>query len=120
MMTTDPSSEANDAPLYLYLTTTGRRTGNPHEIEIWFVEYDGRYYLMSEFPERADWVRNIRHNPAVSFRVGSRSAAPVAGTGRIVDHTQAPEVAAAVSRLMEEKYNWGEGQIVELERGAQR
>ncbi len=27
-------------PPYLYLTTTGRRSGNPHEIEIWFVAHD--------------------------------------------------------------------------------
>lgn len=26
-------------PEYLYLTTIGRRTGSPHEIEIWFVGY---------------------------------------------------------------------------------
>src|SRR5690606_40402263 len=44
---------------YLYLTTIGRKTGNPHEIEIWFVEYEGNYYLVSEYPDRSDWVKNI-------------------------------------------------------------
>jgi deazaflavin-dependent oxidoreductase (nitroreductase family) len=101
-------------PAYLYLTTTGRLTGNPHEIEIWFVEYAGNYYLVSEYPDRADWVKNISHNPAVKFRVGNRSAESIPGTGRMVDRAAEPELAAAVSRLMDAKYDWSSGQIVEL------
>jgi len=29
----------------LYLTTIGRKTGLPREIEIWFVTFTGRFYL---------------------------------------------------------------------------
>ena len=32
---------------YCYLTTKGRKTGNPHEIEIWFVLHENVIYLMS-------------------------------------------------------------------------
>ena len=32
----------------LYLTTIGRRTGLPREIEIWFIVYRGRFYLLAE------------------------------------------------------------------------
>lgn len=101
-------------PQYLYLTTTGRKTGNPHEIEIWFVGYEGNYYLVSEYPDRSDWVKNVRHNPAITFRVGNRDAERVSGTGRAVDRAAEPELAAAVSRLMDAKYEWSNGQIVEL------
>ena len=90
-MSSDTLSEPKNAPLYLYLTTIGRKTGNPHEIEIWFVEYGGRYYLMSEFPEEADWVKNIQNDSAVSFRIGSRSAEAVAGTGRICRRRRSPD-----------------------------
>jgi deazaflavin-dependent oxidoreductase (nitroreductase family) len=113
-MSSEPASEPQNAPLYLYLTTTGRKTGNPHEIEIWFVEYGARYYMMTEFPDRSDWFKNILHNPSVIFRVGSRSAEPTGGTARVIDHAQAPDLTAAVARLMDEKYNWSDGQIVEL------
>jgi len=99
---------------YLYLTTIGRKTGNPHEIEIWFVEYEGNYYLVSEYPDRSDWVKNILHNPAVTFRVGSRSAEAIHGIGRAVDRAAEPELATAVSQLMDAKYDWSDGQIVEL------
>ncbi len=115
-MASEPASEQQNAPPYLYLTTIGRKTGNPHEIEIWFVEYDGAYYLMSEYPDKSDWVRNIRHNPSVSFRISSHSAEPVAATARVIDHAQSPELIAAVARLMQAKYEWSDGQIVELER----
>src|SRR5438093_2559695 len=50
---------------FLYLTTTGRRTGLPREIEIWFTERGGYYYVIAEHRERADWVRNIQTDPRV-------------------------------------------------------
>ena len=33
---------------FLYLTTTGRVSGLPREIEIWFVEANGKYYILAE------------------------------------------------------------------------
>ena len=59
---------------YLYLTTTGRRTRRPREIEIWFTQRGGRYYLVAEHRERAQWVKNLRAEPRVAVRVGRRSA----------------------------------------------
>lgn len=32
---------------YCYLTTTGRHTGTPHRIEIWFSLHDGIVYILS-------------------------------------------------------------------------
>jgi deazaflavin-dependent oxidoreductase (nitroreductase family) len=100
-----------DEPPYLYLTTTGWKSGNSHTIEIWFVAHEGRYYLVSEHRERSHGVQNIRHNPSVTFRVGE---ATFQGTGRVVDPTAEPELAAAVSALMDAKYEWSDGLIVEL------
>jgi hypothetical protein len=58
-------------PQFLYLNTSGWKTGRQHKVEIWFVEYDGRYYIISE-------------------------------------------LAAVVSKLMNTKYGWSKGAIVEL------
>lgn len=102
----------NDAP-YLYLTTTGRTSGNPHQIEIWFVEHDGAYYIVSGGRENSDWVKNIRANPAVTVSVGSREAGAWAGTGRPLDPAE-PDLTAAVRAKMNAKYNWSDGLIVEL------
>ncbi len=57
---------------FLYLTTTGRTTGEPRQIEIWFTEHAGRHYLVSEKREKSGWVKNIEHTPTVSFSVGTR------------------------------------------------
>ena len=101
----------SDELQYLYLTTTGWRSGSPHMIEIWFVAHDGRYYLVSEKREQSHWVQNVRRAPAVTFHVGDKT---FAGTGRIIDPVQEPDLAAAVSALMDAKYDWSDGLIVEL------
>jgi deazaflavin-dependent oxidoreductase (nitroreductase family) len=98
----------------LYLTTTGRNSGEPHEIEIWFVEHEGKYYLVSEHRERSHWVLNIVHNPKVSFWVDGQI---YVGSGRTVTPQTEPELAAAVSAKMDAKYGWSEGLIVELSPG---
>lgn len=104
----------SEAPQFLYLTTTGRKTGRLHQIEIWFVEYERSFYMIHEHGSRADWIANIFANPAVSFSVGSREAEAIAATGRLVDRDAEPELSGAVAALMEAKYNWSDGRIVEL------
>lgn len=101
-------------PQFLYLTTIGRKSGKPHQIEIWFVEHDGCYYLIHEGDRHADWELNIFHDPRVVFRVGSRDAEPLDGTGRAVEPAQEPGLAAVVKALMDAKYSWNDGTIVEL------
>jgi len=64
---------------YAYLTTTGRRTGRPHRIEIWFAAQDGRVYLLSGGRERSDWVRNLQANAHVTVELGDETHAGVAG-----------------------------------------
>ena len=93
---------------FLYLTTTGWKTGRRHRIEIWFVERDSKYYVMSEGKERAHWVQNIVHNSKVSFSVSGRS---FSGAAKIIE--KGP-VALEVKKLMKQKYGWDSGLIVEL------
>ncbi len=97
-----------DSPQFLYLDTTGWKTGR-HRIEIWFVEHNGQFYIMSEHCERSHWVRNIAHNPKVSFSVGSDR---FEGTARTI--SQEPQLVAEVAKLMKGKYGWDGGLIVEL------
>lgn len=96
---------------FLYLTTIGWKSGKQHRIEIWFVEYNGRHYVISERREHAHWVQNIIRNPKVSFAVDSNI---FEGTARIVDQDKKLKLTAEVSKLMGAKYGWNEGLIVEL------
>ena len=58
---------------FCYLTTRGRVTGTPHEIEIWFAldtVAPTTLFMMSGGGDRSDWVRNLQAEPAVTVRVG--------------------------------------------------
>lgn len=90
---------------FAYLTTTGRKTGREHTIEIWFALHDERVYLLSGGGAHADWVRNIRRHRDVRLRIGSRSARAKA---RIVRAgTREDELAR---HLLDGKYQgWREG-----------
>jgi deazaflavin-dependent oxidoreductase (nitroreductase family) len=96
---------------YLYLTTIGRRTGLPREIEVWFTERNGRYYVIAEHGERARWVQNLRANDAIRFRVGDKT---YTGRARVLGADTHADVTRAIQRLSEEKYGWGDGLVVEL------
>jgi deazaflavin-dependent oxidoreductase (nitroreductase family) len=85
---------------YCYLTTVGRRTGNPHTIEIWFaLPEDGRsLYMLAGGGDRSDWVKNIRQDPGVQVRIGDRV---FSGQGRVVTDPAEEKLAR---RLVVSKY----------------
>jgi len=99
---------------FLYLTSTGRRTGLPREIEIWFTRRNGRFYVIAEHGERAQWVRNVRANPSVQVRVAGLAFRAMA---RVVDAAADRALASQVRARSQEKYGWSDGLIVELEPG---
>jgi deazaflavin-dependent oxidoreductase (nitroreductase family) len=84
---------------YCYLTTTGRITGKPHEIEIWFGLNDTTIYLMSGGMDKSDWVKNLLKNPSVAVQIAKRT---FNGTARLVKDEQ-EEVTAR--NMLADKYN---------------
>ena len=70
-MPSDPRAHATER--FCYLTTTGRVSGKPHTVEIWFAfppdAPDRTVYMMSGGRGRADWVKNLRRTPSVSIRI---------------------------------------------------
>ena len=96
---------------FLYLTTRGWKTGKPHPIEIWFVELEGCFYLISEQGTRAHWVQNLKRDPDVAFRVGRRD---YVGAARTLESESDAQLARRVQELFQTQYGWNEGLIVEL------
>jgi deazaflavin-dependent oxidoreductase (nitroreductase family) len=92
----------------LYLTTRGRKTALPREIEIWFTQRDRRFYVIAEH-RHSQWVENLRAHPEGRVRVADRSFKV---RGRILSPEE-PELRA-VQELSHKKYGWGEGLVVEL------
>lgn len=84
---------------YCYLTTTGRITGKPHEIEIWFAVNHGTLYLMSGGMDKSDWVKNLLKNPSVTVRIAG-NAFPAAA--RIVKDEKEQMLART---MLADKYN---------------
>jgi deazaflavin-dependent oxidoreductase (nitroreductase family) len=89
---------------FCYVTTTGRVTGRPHEIEIWFGVQGSNLYLLSGGGEGADWVKNMRAQPAVTVRIGEHT---FIGSARVVSD---PQEDALAGRLLATEYQgWREG-----------
>ena len=84
---------------YCYLTTTGRVTGRPHEIEIWFALNDTTIYLLSGGMDASDWVKNLLKNPVVTIRIGEHTFHAAA---RLVQDEAEQTLAR---NLLADKYN---------------
>lgn len=75
---------------FCYLATTGRRTGNPHEIEIWYARQGDTLYLLAGAGRSSDWVANLAAEPRCTVRIGADTHDAI---GRLLDG-QAGEVDA--------------------------
>ena len=92
---------------YCYLTTTGRVTGKPHEIEIWFVVHDNSLYLLAGGKYESDWVKNLLKNPSVTVRIAKHTFTVMA---RIV--TDEKEEMTARTTMAEKYQEWEEGRTL--------
>ena len=83
------------------MTTTGRRSGRPHRIEIWFAGEAGSrtIYVLAGGRERADWVRNAMADPRVTVRIGGREGV---ATARVLE--PGTDEDALARRLLLAKY----------------
>lgn len=94
---------------FTYLTTTGRKTGKPHRIEIWFAVDNGRLYLLSGGRDRSDWVKNLQANPNVTVELGTDTLAGVAEViaPDTLDDRHARELLVQKYRKGNELAEWG-------------
>ena len=99
-MAVDPSLASES---YCYLTTTGRVSGEPREIEIWFGLDGDTLYMLSGGRDRSNWVKNLIREPEVKVRLGDRS---FEGRARIVS---SGDEDARARHLLLEKYSPGYG-----------
>jgi deazaflavin-dependent oxidoreductase (nitroreductase family) len=75
----------------LELITTGRRTGKPHAVTVWFAYHDGSVWLRTD--RDADWLRNLERDPRCRIRV--------AGIERGARREPVADESAALRRLVD-------------------
>jgi deazaflavin-dependent oxidoreductase (nitroreductase family) len=74
----DANRVANEK--HIHLTTRGRKTGNPHTVELMFAVAGNKIYLSHE-GAYTDWMKNILKDGRVEFKIGNIQ---FKGNGRIV------------------------------------
>lgn len=88
---------------FVYLTTTGRVSGRPHEIEIWYSRVADTLYILAGGGRGSDWVRNLEATPECTLRL---QGVDLTGIGRILDAAGADPREARVARdTVFEKYD---------------
>ena len=102
----DVLAEVADAGV-LDLQTTGRVTGEPHVVELWFAARDDRVAFLAGGRDHADWVRNLRANGEADVTIGGRRFA-----GR-VDWVEGTARETGVRQALAAKYQgWSEGRAL--------
>lgn len=97
---------------YVYVTTTGRVSGRPRTIEIWFVRYRDCLYIFAELFDRANWVKNIGKDPRIKIRLSKYEGDAIA---RVLDAERDAAIWTPVKDLARKKYGWGDGLPVEIQ-----
>ncbi len=75
---------------YCYLTTTGRRTGRPHRIEIWYEVEGDTLYMLAGAGTSSDWVQNLVTEAVVRVELGGEARA---ARGRVITDEREAEWA---------------------------
>lgn len=84
------------------ITTTGRKTGAPRRIEIWFHNLDGRRYITGR-PRPRGWYANLLANPKFTFHLKRSVKVDLTATARPI--TSESERRAILAKILQ-KQGW--------------
>ena len=83
------------------ITTTGRKTGQPRRIEIWFHRWQGRYFITGS-PGRRSWYANLLANPTFTFHLKESMQADLPARARpILGGGERQEILAGLLQNMD-------------------
>ncbi|HWY55832.1 MAG TPA: nitroreductase family deazaflavin-dependent oxidoreductase [Terriglobales bacterium] len=76
------------------LTVTGRKSGRPVSIPVWFVWEDDKLYLLPVKGSDTQWYKNVLQNPSIKIKVGGTGAELEA-----IPLTEAKQVSSVVEKF---------------------
>lgn len=86
--------------LTIDITTTGRKSGLPRKIEIWFHNVEGRLYITG-LPGKRDWYANLAANPDFTFHLKESVKADLPARARpITDEAERRETIAKIHKKL--------------------
>ncbi len=105
------------AGAYVRLETVGRRTGNPHQVIVRFLTYNGKIVVFAQKGPPPDWVLNIQSNPNVKVlgdgrEIGGRASFKRA---RGIDDPVLGAFTRKYGRPTVEARYWGQLDYIEIE-----
>ena len=88
--------EALGKDLIIDITTTGRKSGDAHRVEIWFHNLDGILYITG-LPGTRGWYANILADPRMTFHLKETAVADLSALATpITDPTEKRRVLHAI------------------------
>lgn len=93
----DPSIKtALESDRLIDITTTGRKTGEPRRLEMWFHNLEGRVYITG-MPGRRGWYANLLATPQFTFHLKDSAQADLDAVARpITDESERRSVLAVL------------------------
>jgi deazaflavin-dependent oxidoreductase (nitroreductase family) len=81
------------------ITTTGRKSGQPHRIEIVFHNVDGHLYISGMPGFKRSYIANLTADPHFTFHLKDAVHADLAATARVITaEAERREILPAIAR----------------------
>ena len=100
MVMDEAIQQALERDLTIDITTTGRKTGQPRRIEIWFHNLDGELYLTG-LPRPCSWYTNLCARPDFTFHLKESTKADLAARATpVLDPDVRRDVIARIQKKL--------------------
>src|SRR6267142_6087549 len=76
------------------ITVTGRKSGRPISIPVWFVLENGKLYLLPVSGSDTQWYKNVLKNPSIRIEAGGAEAEL-----KVAPVTDAKQVSSVVDKF---------------------
>jgi deazaflavin-dependent oxidoreductase (nitroreductase family) len=95
-----PIRDALDRGGVIDITTKGRKTGQPHRIEIVFHNVGGRLFISGMPGFKRSYIANLTADPHFTFHLKGPRQADLAATARVItDDAERREVLPHIARI---------------------